>query len=58
MTLISSLLNWESAEHALIEALAQHPEKESLQVLVAGTDGSCCCFHVARMNWQDRRVGR
>ena len=36
MTLISSLLNWESAEHALVETLGQHSQKESLQVLVAG----------------------
>ena len=36
MTLISGLLNWESAEHALVEVLAQHPQKESLQVLAAG----------------------
>jgi hypothetical protein len=35
MTLISSLLNWESAEHALVRALAQHPQKESLRVLAA-----------------------
>ena len=35
MTLINSLLNWESAEHALVKALAQHPQKESLRVLAA-----------------------
>lgn len=36
MTLISSLLNWESAEQALVQTLAQHPQKDSLQVLAAG----------------------
>ena len=36
MTLINALLNWESAEQALVDTLAQHPQKESLQVLAAG----------------------
>ena len=36
MTLINSLLNWETAERALVETLTQHPQKESLQVLAAG----------------------
>ena len=35
MTLINSLLNWESAEHALVKTLAQHPQRESLKALVA-----------------------
>lgn len=36
MTLIESLLNWQSAESALIDVLRRHPEKESLRVLAAG----------------------
>ena len=36
MTLINGLLNWESTEQALLNTLAQHPQRENLQVLLAG----------------------
>ena len=35
MTPINGLLDWESVEQALVKVLAEHPEKESLKVLVA-----------------------
>lgn len=36
MTLIDSLISWESTEQALVKRLALHPQRDGLQVLVAG----------------------
>lgn len=36
MTPINSLLDWESVERLLVKVLAEHPQKESLNVLAAG----------------------
>ena len=36
MTSINGLLDWESVERALVKVLAEHPQKESLKVLIAG----------------------